>query len=120
MELTRRDFTVNSVLALLAGCVITVTEIGCDETPSTPSTAPPADINGNVAVAGNHSHAVTVTGAQISAGNAVSLTLTGSTTHTHTVQLSQSDLTTLKNRQAVTHDSTNDNSHVHAVTFTPM
>jgi hypothetical protein len=122
MEMTRRDFTVDSVLALLAGCVITVTEIGCDEskTPSAPSAPPPADINGSVAVAANHTHTVTVTGAQIAAGNAVALTLTGSTSHTHTVQLTQSDMTALTNRQAVMHDSTNDSNHMHAVTFTPM
>jgi hypothetical protein len=121
MEMTRRDFTVNSALALLAGCVITVTEIGCDEKmPSTPSPTPPADIKGDVAVAANHTHSVTVTGAEIAAGNSVALTLTGSTSHTHTVQLTQSDMTALRNRQAVTHDSTNDSNHVHAVTFTPM
>lgn len=121
MEMTRRDFTVDSVLALLAGCVITVTDVACDEKmPSKPSPAPPADINGSVAVAANHTHTVTVTGAQIAAGNAVALTLTGSTSHTHTVQLTQSDMTALTNRQAVMHDSTNDSNHMHAVTFTPM
>jgi len=35
------------------------------------------------------------------------------------VEISQADLNTLKNRQAVNRDSTNNNGHAHTVTFTP-
>lgn len=115
--LTRRQFSLDAAMALVAGCVITVTE-GCGSS-STPTTPTPVDIAASVSTVANHTHTGTVTGAQISAGSAVTITLVGAATHNHTVALSQSDLTALKNRQAVSHDSSNDNAHVHTVTFTP-
>ena len=48
------------------------------------------------------------------------LTLTGTPTHTHTVELTSGELGTLKNRQPVTKTSTTDNGHSHEVTFTPI
>ena len=121
-SVTRREFTVQSVLALLSGCVITVSE-GCGDsnTPTTPtqqSSSPTTDISGTISA--NHGHAATVTGAQITTGAAASLNIQGAATHPHTVTLSASDLTNLKNRQAVTVSSTTDNGHSHTVTFTPM
>ncbi len=120
--LTRREFTLDAALAILAGCVITIADTSCGSDSSTSPTpaaaaAPPADVNG--VIASNHGHIAVITGAQITAGNAVSLDIRGSATHTHTVAVSQSDLSTLKNRQAVTMTSTTDSSHSHAVTFTP-
>ena len=117
---TRREFTLEAALALLGGCVITISDVACggskNNNPANPSPTP-TDINGTVSA--NHGHMVTVTAAQITAGNAVMLTLVGNTSHNHTVSLSQADLVTLKNRQSVSRDSSNDNSHVHTVTFTP-
>jgi hypothetical protein len=116
--ITRREFTLDAVLAILAGCVITVTE-GCgSSTPTTPTT-PVNDIAGNVAT--NHStpHVVTVTAAQITAGNQVTLTLTGNPSHTHTVTLTSADLNTLKTKGGVaTETSSLDSNHTHVVTFT--
>ncbi len=60
-----------------------------------------------------------ITGAQISAGTALSLNITGTATHPHTVAIAQADLMALQNRQAVTKTSTTDNGHSHMVTFTP-
>ena len=117
---TRREFTLEAALALLAGCVITISDVACggskNANPANPSPAT-ADINGTVSA--NHGHMVTVTAAQITATNAVTLTLVGNASHNHTVSLSQADLLSLKNRQAVSRDSSNDNSHMHSVTFTP-
>ena len=114
--ITRREFTVQSALAILSSVVITVS--GCDDD-STPTTPTPGDIQGNVATNHPEPHVVTVTGAQITAGTAVTLTLTGTSTHNHTVELTQSELVTLRNRQPVTKTSTTDNFHSHGVTFTP-
>jgi hypothetical protein len=115
--LTRREFTLDAALAILAGCVITVSE-GCGKDSPTSPTTPPADIAGSVSA--NHGHVATVTGAQITAGTAiVGLNITGTATHAHTIAVSQAELTSLKNRQAVTVTSTTDNSHQHTVTFTP-
>ena len=113
---TRREFTVQSALAVLSTVVITVSGCGDDSPPTNPTVS---DIQGNVATNHPEPHVVTVTGAQITAGNAVTLTLTGTSTHTHTVELTQNELGMLRNRQAVTKTSTTDSFHSHGVTFTP-
>ena len=114
---TRREFTVQSALAILSSVVITVSGCEDDSTPMSPTLS---DIQGNVATNHAQPHVVTVTGAQITAGTALTLTLTGTPTHTHTVELAQSELGMLQNRQPVTKTSTFDNAHSHGVTFTPV
>ena len=116
-SLTRRQFTLDAALALLAGCVITVSE-ACSDNSTSPSNSAPTDINGNVSA--NHGHIAVVTGAQITAGTAiVSMNIMGTATHNHTIAVSQNELLSLKNRQAITVNSTTDSGHQHAVTFTP-
>ena len=123
--LTRREFTLQSALALLAGVVITVEGCGGSSSPSTspsptpaPAPAPPlADVNGSVSA--NHGHTAVVTSAQMTAANAISLNIQGTATHPHNVDLSQAELVSLRSRQTVTKDSTNVNNHMHTVTFTP-
>ena len=123
-SLTRREFTLEAALAILAGCVITVTETACGSssaapTPAAPAPAPTpvADVNGIVAA--NHGHVAVITGAQITAGGAVSLNIQGMATHNHTVAVSQTDLATLKSRQTVTSSSSTDSNHSHTIAFTP-
>ena len=113
---TRREFTLKSALSILSGVVITVS--GCDDDP--PTSPAPNDIPGIVATNHPTPHVVTVTAAQITAGMAVVLTLTGTPTHTHTVELTSGELGTLKNRQPVAKTSTTDNGHAHEMTFTPV
>jgi len=65
-----------------------------------------------------------ISAAQITAGNAISLTIQGTAAHNHTLSITQGDLTTLRNRQSVSRESTTDQSntfglHSHTVTFTP-
>jgi ABC-type Zn uptake system ZnuABC Zn-binding protein ZnuA len=116
----RREFTLQAAMAILAGCTIIVAE-GCGGSsmqPSpTPQTAAPSDVSGSITA--NHGHTAMITGAQITTGSAISLNIQGTATHPHTVEISQSDLQSLRNRQAVTHDSTNNGGHTHTVTFTP-
>jgi hypothetical protein len=116
-SLTRREFTLDAALAILAGCVITVAE-GCGKSSTSPTPTPPADVAG--VISANHGHAATITGAQITAGNAVSLNIQSTATHAHTLNVSQADLLNLKNRQAVNIVSSTDNNHQHTVTFTPV
>ena len=113
----RRDFTLQAALALLAGVVITID--GCGGSSSSPSAPTPVvgDLQG--AITGNHGHVATITGAQITAANALSLDIQGTATHPHTVDLAQADLRSLQSRQAVTKQSTTNSSHQHTVTFTP-
>jgi hypothetical protein len=118
-SLDRRQFTVNAALAILAGCVITITDSACGSSPAAPAAVvPPADVTGNVSA--NHGHIAVITGAQITAGGAIPLNIQGGATHPHTLTISQADLTSLKNKQPVTIASTTDNGHSHSVTFTPV
>jgi hypothetical protein len=116
LSLTRREFTLEAALAILAGCVITISDTACGGSTTTPTPAP-VDVNGTVSA--NHGHVAVVTGAQITAGGAIPLNIQGTATHPHTVTLSQADLASLKNRQTVTSTSSTDNSHSHTITFTP-
>ena len=75
------------------------------------------DVNGNVS--DNHGHVAVITSIEIMAGNAVALDIRGTATHTHTLSISQGDLTSLRIRQTVTSNSTTDSGHSHTVTFTP-
>ena len=77
----------------------------------------PTDLTGSISA--NHGHSAVITSAEFTAGSAIALDIRGSATHTHTVQISQADLTSLKNKQAVSRDSTNNSDHMHTVTFTP-
>ena len=119
ISVTRREFTLESALALLAGCLITISDAACGSStmPATPTPVNPADING--VISANHGHVAVITGAQITADNAIALDIRGTATHTHTVSVSQAELTSLKNRQQVVSNSTTDSGHSHTVTFTP-
>ncbi len=113
-QLTRREFTVESALALLAGVTITVAGCGDDE-PSTPMSPTAQDVSG--AVSANHNHVATITAAQITAGGAISLDIRGGATHPHTVELTAAEVQRVGTRQQVTKTSTTDNNHSHMVTF---
>ena len=114
--LTRREFTVESALAMLAGVTITITGCGDDDNPTTNPT-PATDKTGTVSTDVGHSHTAVITAAQLTAGNAITLTLTGQTTHIHTVALSQAELTQISGGTRVQKTSTTDNAHMHTVTF---
>ena len=116
--LTRREFTVESALAMLATVAITVTGCGDDSPPTTP-TPPATDKTGTVTTDAGHTHpSTTITAAQFTAGNAVTLTLAnGTTTHTHTVTVSQAELTQISAGTRVQKATTTDNNHSHTVTF---
>jgi hypothetical protein len=114
--LTRREFTVESALAMLAGVTITITGCGGDDKPTTNPT-PVTDKNATVSTDAGHSHTAVITAAQLTAGNAITLTLMGAATHTHTVDLSQAELTQIKAGTRVQKTSTIDNAHSHTVSF---
>ena len=121
---TRREFTLEAALALLAGCVITIAE-GCGSSTSPTPTPTPTPTDAPASISANHNHSGVITAAQITAGTAFTLNIQGTAAHPHTVTITQADLTTLKNRQSVTRESSTDFSntfgnHSHQVTFTPV
>lgn len=116
----RRQFALQSILAMLAGVTITVSGCGGDDSPTSPS--PPGGNGRGGAVAANHGHTATVTSAQLTAGNAVVLNIRGSATHPHTVELSAAEVGQIGAGQRVTKASSTDDSsdagrHNHEVTF---
>jgi hypothetical protein len=118
---TRREFTLDAALAVLAGCVVTISD-GCGKSSTSPSPTP-TDVAG--VISANHNHSGTITAAQITTGSAFTLNIQGTAAHPHTVAITQADLTSLKNRQSITRESSSDLSntfgqHSHTVTFTPV
>ena len=111
---TRRDFTLESALALLAGVAITISGCGDDDSP-TPAPTPVADKTASIST--NHGHTATITSAQITAGGALSLNILGTATHPHTVAVSQGELGAIGAGQRVNIQSTIDNNHSHTVSF---
>jgi hypothetical protein len=121
-SISRREFTREWVLAMLAGAVITIT--GCSDSPTEPSQggsgggggSSTQDVSG--VVSANHGHIATVTGVKITAGAAIAnLDIMGTATHTHTVSLTASQVQQIGTRQQVAVTSTTDAGHQHTVTF---
>lgn len=130
---TRREFTAQSAIAILSGVVITMTGCGDDSNSSTsptptpnPTAAPPpapaptppagaADVNG--VVGNNHGHTVAITGAELTAGNALNLDITGSSNHPHTVSVTDAEVGQIASGARVQKTSTNNSGHTHTVTF---
>jgi hypothetical protein len=117
--LSRREFTLESALAMLAGVVITIS--GCSsDSPSSPTPgggggSTSGDVSG--VVSANHGHIATVTAAEITAAGALNLNIMGNATHPHTVSLSASQVQQIGARQRVAVTSTNNDGHDHTVTF---
>jgi hypothetical protein len=120
---SRREFTVKSALAILSGVAITVVGCSSSSSPTSPSggtpapTTPTTSNDATGAVSANHGHIATVTAAQLTAGNMLSLDITGNANHPHTVELSAADLTQIQNGQRVSKGSSTNQSHNHTVTF---
>jgi DNA-binding PadR family transcriptional regulator len=110
--LTRREFTSEAVMALLAGVSIVISGCGSGSGSSSP-TAPSSnsgDFNG--AISANHGHVATVTAAQVTSPASVSLNIRGTETHDHTISLSADQIRTIGARTQVSVVSTSEESHI--------
>jgi hypothetical protein len=116
--LDRREFTVQTALALLAGVTITVSGCGDDDDNGSPtSPTVQTDITGTVATNHTPPHTARITAAELTAGNAISLNIRGDATHPHTVELTSDEVRRIAQRQQVSKSSSTDNGHNHTVTF---
>jgi hypothetical protein len=121
--LGRREFTLQSALAMLSGVVITISGCGGStavDTGTSPSPSPsPSPGTGDVVgtISANHGHIAIVTRGVITAMNTLALDIRGNADHTHLVELSQSDLAAIGNGQRVSHQSSTSDGHIHQVTF---
>jgi len=120
--LDRREFTVATVLAMLSGVAITISE-GCGSDPAPSSTGgggsqgqtQQTDVTGTVSA--NHGHSAVITAAKLTSPTSIALDITGTATHPHTVNLTQAEVTSIAARAQVTTTSTTDSFHNHTVTF---
>ena len=123
-KIDRREFTAASVMALLSGVAITLSGCGgsssnpaAPSNPSSPSNGTSSSADRTGAISANHGHTAMVTAAQITAANAVTLSIQGSADHPHSVELSAADVQQIGNNQRVSRTSTSDQAHTHTVTF---
>ena len=116
MIVNRREFTVASALAVLSGVSVTVG--GCADDSGSP-TAPSAalDLGSVGTVSANHGHTAIITGVQMTAGNAVSLDITGSAVHPHSVDVTGAQLQQISAGGTVSVTSSSNTGHDHVVTF---
>jgi hypothetical protein len=114
--LSRREFTLESALAILSAATITISGCGKDDKPGTsPTTTTQTDRNGTISA--NHGHVATIEAAKLSSPTSISLDIRGQATHTHTVDLTQAEVTSIGANVQVSKTSTTDNAHNHTVTF---
>jgi hypothetical protein len=110
--LTRREFTLESALAILSAATITIS-CGDDKPSTTPTTT--ADKNGTVSA--NHGHVAVITSAQLTSPTTISLNIQGQATHAHTVDITAAEVSSIAANVQVAKMSSTDNAHNHTVTF---
>jgi hypothetical protein len=115
----RRQFTVAAMLAMLGGVSITISACGkagsSPVAPSTPSTPEPvSDKTGTIS--NNHGHVAAITGAQLTAASTLALSIRGTSSHDHMLELSGDELAQIRSGRSFTKECTG-TSHTHMVTF---
>ena len=111
----RRAFLINAgLVSAWAGVSVVLHGCGDDDDPVAPPLGT-GDVAG--AIGSNHGHSVTIISAVISAGDAVTLTLSQANGHTHSVALSAVQVGEIGTGNKVTATSSSDDGHTHPVTF---
>jgi hypothetical protein len=113
--LTRREFTIESALAILTAVTVTIT--GCGDDDDSPTTTPSPSGNRVGTISDNHGHVAVVTGAQIAAANIILVDIQGAATHPHSIELLTGQLRQIGMNERVTVGSTSTEGHRHMVTF---
>lgn len=117
--LDRREFTLRSVMAMLSGVAITISGCGGGGggSPTTPNNPPPAGGDRIGSISADHGHRAVITAAELSAANAVTLQIRGTSDHPHTLQLSAAEVASIAAGQRVGKASSEEDFHTHTVTF---
>jgi hypothetical protein len=111
--LSRRAFTVESVLAILATATITIT--GCDGGGDL-GPSPPAGAREGV-VSNNHGHRAIVEAADLSSTSTITIDLRFRATHNHELTLTPLELASISENGRVVKSSSTTEGHSHTVTF---
>lgn len=118
-DLDRREFTRLSLLAMLSGVAITITDCGGGgSSPGSPT--PPQSGDKRAVISANHGHAVVITSAQLTAGGQLMLSLgpsVGVPEHTHSVTVTAAEVVSIRDGARVAKLSSTDDAHDHTVTF---
>jgi len=112
-RLSRRAFTVEAALAILATATITIT--GCDGG-SDLGPSPPAGSREGV-VSDNHGHRAIVESAQLNANSTITIDMRFRATHNHELTLTPLELASISENGRVVKISSTTDSHSHTVTF---
>jgi hypothetical protein len=112
--LSRREFTLESALAILSAATITISCGGSNNPTTTPTTN---SGNKEGSISANHGHTATITSAELTSRNSISLNIQGQATHNHIVELTAAEVTSIGANAQVAKTSTTDNAHNHTVTF---
>jgi hypothetical protein len=126
----RRQFAQEAGLAFLAGVSVTVSACGGggggggadaygSPTSGSPTATPPPASNKTGQVAANHGHTAVITAAQLQAGGALQLDISGEAGHSHIVDLPAPAVQEIREGRAVQTESTSTDAHTHVVTFNP-
>jgi hypothetical protein len=110
--LTRREFTLESALAILSAATITIS--GCGGLDLGPS--PPDGAREGV-VSNNHGHRAIVTSAELNANNTIRLDLRHRATHNHELTLTAPELAAIAENGQIVKISSTTEGHSHTVTF---
>ena len=111
--LSRRAFTVESVMAILAAATITIT--GCDGG-SDLGPSPPAGSREGV-VSNNHGHRAIVDAVQLNSNTAITVDMRYQATHNHELTLTPLELASISENGHVVKTSSTTDGHNHTVTF---
>ena len=114
---SRREFNVAAAMAMLGGVTITVSCGGSNGSPTTSSVSSNTGTDILGVVGTNHGHVATITAAELTAGGALTLNITGSSNHPHTIEISASEVQQISGGVKVSKESSVDAGHSHSVTF---
>ncbi len=119
-----RSLSRRQVLVLLGGASVVITAAcgggGGGSSPTSPTTPAPTAGAGDkeaTSISANHGHVAIIRSAELQAGGALSLNITGSANHPHTLALSGDEVVSIRNGGRVSKTSSNDDGHTHTVTF---
>lgn len=119
----RRAITVGAALALLGYPTITLSGCGGgSSSPTGPNPTPnptptPGSGGAQGTISANHGHVASISAADLQAGNALSLSIRGSATHDHGVDLTSAEVAQIRGGARVSKTSTSAEAHTHNVTF---
>ena len=111
--LTRREFTLESALAILSAATISIS-CGGDDNPTTTPTNSGDEVG---SISANHGHIAIVQSAQLTSPTTITVDIRGNATHPHLIELSSSQLAMMSDNGRVSVVSTTDEGHNHTVTF---